>query len=883
MTTYTYDAGNVTKTRVQKTGDSLYLESSTIYNDSKNFPKSATDVNGTVVSYSYNDTKGLLNSTTTPLGTVVNQYNAQNDRLTSTYQTGVAALNYTYGYRGTLDQIKRKTFRNGAEIYQAYEFDYNDWGQKTEINIRKATSPNNSDLSSGIMLASYDYDDENRASQMTYGNGDYITYEYDLLDRPIRKVYYNGDHNIQAEYLYVYSADGQLAKQYAISGGNVVEEYSFEYDSLGRLIRSREDKGSSNVQRTEHLYDTANRLTKQSWQIGNRSYTETYTYNDDVSTNTTGLKDGSLNTFTAPTGDTLTYSYDVLKRPGTTTVKNDSGTTLFTTARSYKTSGNKSSNQISGFSYRNASGGIINYNTYEYDAAGNIKKIYQITSSSTQLIAEYTYDAQNQLTQEKRYAYSGTGTTPSKTTTVEYTYDTAGNIMAREGTDGIYLTYSYDDPNWVDLLTGVGLSGFMTDISYDDCGNPSNWYNGTDYTDLTWAQGRRLMSLKIGNSYSDTLIQYAYDMDGIRTSKIEGSYRHDYVTQNGKVVRELVTNKTTGAFVRCLDFFYDASGNPFALRKYKDASLGDYDTFHYVLNYQGDVVQINYQGGTVYAKYTYDAWGNVLTATGSLASINPLRYRGYYYDTETGWYYLQSRYYDPAVGRFINADCTTNTGQGFIGYNMFAYCNNNPVANMDFSGEIAISTLILIGSAVIGVAAAGYTAYQMRKAGYDWFDTAFYSIGAGLYAFCTIYSLGASAYELYSYYCMINGMQPITEIGKSSQHITALSPSNASTLPTSSASTYSPPKGGGGVTDRITVGNMTITFGHGGRHLDNSALTPSQVNHAISTDVMKLGLQVNEYCGTGRVQVDGLTICYTAFRRSDTLINVGTYHILGGK
>ena len=95
--------------------------------------------------------------------------------------------------------------------------------------------------------------------------------------------------------------------------------------------------------------------------------------------------------------------------------------------------------------------------------------------------------------------------------------------------------------------------------------------------------------------------------------------------------------------------------------------------------------------GNTVVEYTYDAWGKVLSVTGTLAStvgqINPFRYRGYYYDTETGWYYLQTRYYDPEVGRFINADGYVSTGQGIIGNNMFAYCGNNPVMHSDPSGN----------------------------------------------------------------------------------------------------------------------------------------------------------------------------------------------------
>jgi RHS repeat-associated protein len=105
-----------------------------------------------------------------------------------------------------------------------------------------------------------------------------------------------------------------------------------------------------------------------------------------------------------------------------------------------------------------------------------------------------------------------------------------------------------------------------------------------------------------------------------------------------------------------------------------------------VLNLQGDVVKLVDQDGAEAAAYAYDAWGNLLSASGSMAELNPLRYRGYYYDSETGFYYLQSRYYDPANRRFINADSYAGTGQGILGYNMFAYCSNNPVRRVDSAG-----------------------------------------------------------------------------------------------------------------------------------------------------------------------------------------------------
>ena len=132
-------------------------------------------------------------------------------------------------------------------------------------------------------------------------------------------------------------------------------------------------------------------------------------------------------------------------------------------------------------------------------------------------------------------------------------------------------------------------------------------------------------------------------------------------------------------------------------------------------NLQGDVVQIRSVYGTVVVEYTYDAWGNVLSITGlyadTLGQNNPIRYRGYYQDFETGFYYLQSRYYDPAIRRFINADnAISGIGENALGYNMFVYCMNNPVNLSDSTGNWPSWATKLVAAvavvAVVAVAAA---------------------------------------------------------------------------------------------------------------------------------------------------------------------------------
>ncbi len=169
---------------------------------------------------------------------------------------------------------------------------------------------------------------------------------------------------------------------------------------------------------------------------------------------------------------------------------------------------------------------------------------------------------------------------------------------------------------------------------------------------------------------------------------------HEYLTQSGKVVRETIT---TSMDTTTLDFFYDESGRPFAFNYTPEWKYPN--TYYYILNLQGDVVQIIDEGGVLQAEYVYSPWGEIISAEGDLAEVNPLRYRGYYYDSETGFYYLRSRYYDPENHRFINADTYASTDSGdAIACNMFAYCNNNPVVFLDSTGMYSISAVTTLVS-----------------------------------------------------------------------------------------------------------------------------------------------------------------------------------------
>ena len=576
--------------------------------------------------------------------------------------------------------MKRKT---ASSTWHHVILASNVWGQTTTIKINKSST--GTENGTGITLVTNVYETNNGKllSQM-YGNGSGVEFSYDLLDRLVETRYYSSYNTatpVLTKTVYnIYNGQGFLFETGTKNAsGKITNKYLFERDSLGRLIRSIEFAYTYSgeaatcklVQRTEHNYDAYNRLQSQKWMLGSKSYSESYSYSDGAN------GDGSLTKMTTGTGYTLNYTYDSLKRLQKTQVK--SGTTVkFTTAYAYRTiSGNRSSAQVEFRNVRTGgdSGTILEGKKYSYDARGNITMISQSTGNYYPLVA-YEYDSQNQLTKETYYDGAGTGSS-HVTDTYVYTYDTAGNLLTVKKNGTTTQTYTYSTGNWKDQLTAINGNS----IVYDNSGNPTTYRRGTSaaYT-LTWSNGRQLTRTVNGGTTTD----YTYNADGIRTWKKVGAVEHAYITQNGKVVRETIGS---GSTAKVLDFIYDESGRPFALN-YSTNNGSTFTTYYYILNLQGDVIKLVNASGTASATYSYDAWGNILSSSGTLASVNPLRYRGYYYDTETGWYYLQSRYYDPVIHRFINADCLASTGQGFIGTNMFAYCLNNPVMMIDSTGYI---------------------------------------------------------------------------------------------------------------------------------------------------------------------------------------------------
>ena len=339
-------------------------------------------------------------------------------------------------------------------------------------------------------------------------------------------------------------------------------------------------------------------------------------------------------------GDTRSVEYDDLSRETSTTIGTD-----FTREIAYlNVSGNKTTTLPASVSYSKGSVPIFN-ESYTYDNIGNIK-----TVASNGVTVTYSYDGLNQLTRA-----SGSDGTVTK-----YFYNDGGNINYKVNADGSKTHYVYD-AEWKDLLVGFGGQA----ITYDEIGNPINYLGNT----MSWT-GRQLDSITKADG---TQISYTYDIDGIRTKKTVNGVTTEYFVNGSTILAQKTGNDI-------IWYIYDSDGQILGFT-YNDTP------YYYVKNLQGDVIKVIDTNGNVVASYTYDPWGKITSSTGTMAEINPIRYRGYYCDNETGLYYLNSRYYDPDTCRFINADGYVSTGQGILGFNMFAYCGNNPVVYMDLSGN----------------------------------------------------------------------------------------------------------------------------------------------------------------------------------------------------
>ena len=439
-----------------------------------------------------------------------------------------------------------------------------------------------------------------------------------------------------------------------------------------------------------YQYDESSRVTKFSYSIPGvmDSATESYYYNSSSSDK---IPDGALTSMALFSDSWLTYTYDSLSRLS----KRDVGNVL-TESYGYLAGKGTCTTTPLVQDFTVMKKGTTTKQAgwkYTYNALGNITKATDIMTNGYQA---YSYDNQGQLQYATDYSSSGTASKRYK-----YYYDAAGNLTSWKTQNGAATqdleshSYTYGNTDWKDLLTGFDGQS----ITYDTSGNPLSYYNGKRYT-MTWRNGRELDSLTVGGKKTS----YQYDVNGLRTKKTnpDGSYTQYYIVDGLTVGERRFTS--TGSVSLTLRYLYDENRSPVGFGLKYPTETG-WTNYYFAKNLQGDVTALYRSDasggsytGTLVAKYAYDPYGQILSVTNAsgtaisptaanVANYNPFRYRGYYYDTESGFYYLQSRYYDPEICRFINADKYASTGQGFLGCNMFAYCNNNPVMQADPSGE----------------------------------------------------------------------------------------------------------------------------------------------------------------------------------------------------
>ena len=315
-----------------------------------------------------------------------------------------------------------------------------------------------------------------------------------------------------------------------------------------------------------------------------------------------------------------------------------------------------------------------------------------------ELAARYKYDALSRLIREDNKEFEKTWL---------YSYDKNGNILKQRA----FVFTMKDEEELEELASesreyvykGDRLESYNGEsCAYNAAGNPTT-YRGTA---AAWTNDR-LASYKGAT--------FTYDGQGRRASKGSVTYMYD---SQSRLIKQ-----SNG-----LEYYYDHSG--VCGVKYND------NTYVYRKDIQGNICAILDSTGNVVVEYKYDAWGNhaVLNASGGdieegthIGNLNPFRYRGYYYDTETGLYYLKSRYYDPETGRFISIDGISYLDAETVnGLNLYAYCLDNPVMNVDPDGTIAVSAVIAliigISALVVGIGAAvyvGVTAYNNGYRGWD--------------------------------------------------------------------------------------------------------------------------------------------------------------------
>lgn len=315
--------------------------------------------------------------------------------------------------------------------------------------------------------------------------------------------------------------------------------------------------------------------------------------------------------------------------------------------------------------------------SYEYDDKGNIIKEYDyVSENSMELRCSYAYDSNNRIIR-----YNDNVSTPKRSYSFEY--DSDGNLLSKS-------TYTYTP-----LETELGEP-----IS-------TEYYNAIptslDDATLTW-NGQQLESYERtdGNTNITTRVEYSYDENGLMTEKkvyIDNvlNETYNYTWTYGKLNNLIYTNEITST-KHTIKYVYDS------FNSVQGFIFNHSETYLYLKNLQGDIVGIVDESGNVVVSYEYDVWGvpqisynDTEFSSDNIMKILPLTYRGCCYDYDTGLYYVDNRYYNPSIGRFINASGTEDNGlsETISNYSLFTYWENHPLwyVDSDMKGTINANSI----------------------------------------------------------------------------------------------------------------------------------------------------------------------------------------------
>lgn len=625
---YTVLNNNGQLVQAVRTDGNKNIVNKTSYTDNGNYIQQMDDSIDGLVNYTYDEDSALVLKK--------NERNYKYDpsrRVSSVNQTvngltngSVVSNQYAYS-NGQLATVTRNQY--------SYQLSYTPFGNIKEWKL--------GDLPLVTNIYTNDY--RQLRTGIQYANGAKIVYRYDEQDR-LTGISHDGGETYR--YTIAYNSDDSYVVTDTTNGLNTT--YLAE-EAQGLTIANR--KGQRQFKAVVGKQQVAYDFSGQNYL---------YQQKDSVSSQQLGTSTSSTD-FKLPSGGmTLSQTSDFFDRKISKnisfTAAGNNPQFIRETSFTYKDrSANETSRQIDTYRdvFKKAGQTVAaDYQySYTFDSSGNILSVSQNGTTKT----EYTYDSLGQLTSEKQNNY-----------TAGYQYDIGGNLRTKTE-NGTVIQYEYNNVEWPDLLTGYNGS----QIVYDANGNPLSYDGWT----LEWAAGNQLKKMQ----KDGTTIQYQYDYTGQRVGKtVEKNNEvvsYDYYWHSGKLTG---LTKTQNSQKDTMFFFYDQEG------KIAGFILNGKDVYFYHLNYQGDVCAILDNTGKTVASYSYDAWGNPLQVTGELAELNPIRYRGYQYDSESGMYYLQSRYYSSQWGRFLNPDQLLSWNGSLLSTNLFLYCDNNPVNYQDQTG-----------------------------------------------------------------------------------------------------------------------------------------------------------------------------------------------------